>query len=438
MKKLLLAFMIALGGLFASACGRSSGPLVIWVGSEVQAFYTAKMEEYVEYYNANNDSPFPYEVEVRAADTGTAAGVFLNDIDAGPDILTVAHDNLGRLISGAGAIRPIQSEALLAQIQDQNPDTFLNVIRAERDGVTYTFGVPYEAQSLVLYYNTAHLSEEDVLTWEGIWAKAEELNTRALAITGTDGFNNSFLVLAQFADTGEFVTRLYEEGQLENTELVNDAAISVMRWGQRFFGDTHGARQASDSGWEVDLANGDVLSVISGAWHFRGAQDALGDDLGIALLPQFTLTEADVYGDIAPGTVMQSGTFTDTKMFVINRHSRKVDYLEDVLLFLTHKDVQEESFLAANTLPAYKNAVEEFEGMDGDDLATLLTTVQLEMFQHGKPQPFGVQARFNTYYYQRQAPDRLYAALRNTDGDFTDVEALIEELEAIERIWRNE
>ncbi len=437
MKKLILLTLIMMTSLVMWGCSRQS-PLVIWVGAEVQEFYEAKMVEYVEYYNSVNDSEFPFKIEVRAADTGSAAATFLDDMDAGPDILTVAHDNLGRLISGASAIQPIQNPALLAQIEAQNPETFLRVIKGSVGGQTYTFGVPYEAQALILYYNKAFLNEDDVETWEGIWDVAKANNKRALSITGTDGFNNSFLVLATNAETGETSLRLFEDGVLENTFGLGDDTMSILKWGQRFFQDPNGARQPSDSGWEVDFANEAILSVIGGAWHFRAARASLGDNLGIAVLPQFTITEEDAYGEIQPGTVFQSGTFTDTKMFVMNRSSDKLDYLEDILLFLSHKDVQEQSYIQNNTLPAYKNALAEFSAMQNDDISTQLAVAQLRMFDYGIPQPFGAEARFNVYYYQRGAPDLIMAILRDPDNKFTTDAAIFAEMERVQRIWFGE
>mgnify|MGYP000403933481 CR=1 FL=1 len=459
MKKLLaLTFMILLAFVFVGCSdapatttegvftGEKTLPpdveqdtIVIWVGEEVQEFYQGKANEYIEQYDADptNQYLFPHEIEIRAADTGTAAGVFLDDPSAGPDVLTVAHDNLGRLTGGTSpAIYPIISPDLIAQIEEQNPESFLDVIKADFEGDTYTFGVPYEAQALILYYNKAYLTEEDVQTWEGIWSVASENEVRATTVTGTDGFNNSFLVLASYADTGEMPVEIYRGGELSNTEFVNDGAISVMKWGQRFFSDPYGVDQGSDSGWEVDLDNEQTLSVIGGAWHFNAAQAALGDDLGVAVLPTFTITEDDAYGSVDAGTVMQSGTFADTKMFVINKRSEHLIYLEDILLFLTHKDVQEESFLENGTLPAYKNALSEFDGMDGDDIKTQLAIAQIAMFEHGIPQPFGIDARFNFYYYQKQGPELLYEMLTEAEEFNTDA-LIIERMQRIENIWTN-
>ena len=165
-------FILVLIAIFAvtllASCGKED-PLLIWVGSESVEFYQTQMDDYVAAYEEENGEAFPYEVSVVGVDTGSAASTFLEDMEAGADIFTVAHDNLGKLTAGSSGIAPVTDEALLAQIENNNSDTFLDVIKNTVGGQEYTFGIPYIAQSLVLYYNTEFLDAEDVLTWEGIW-----------------------------------------------------------------------------------------------------------------------------------------------------------------------------------------------------------------------------------------------------------------------------
>lgn len=421
--------------------GVTSNEIVIWVGDEVADFYQEKANEYIAQYNANsaNQYLYPHTITVQGADTGTAATTFADDPEAGPDILTIAHDNLGKLLSGSSAIYPISYQPLLDQIEAQNTQSFIDVSRGKSGDVVYNYGIPYEAQALILYYNTKYLTEEDVKTWEGIWDVAKEMNVRATTVTGTDGFNNSFLVLSSFAETGEMPISIYRDGLLENTDLVNDGAMSIMKWGQRFFSDPNGADQASDSGWEVDLDvdNENTLTVIGGAWHYASAQSALGENLGIATLPTYTITEEDAYGEVEAGTVMHSGTFADTKMFVMNKRSASLYYLEDILLYLTNKDIQEESFIENGSLPAYKNAAAEFTSMSGDDILAQLAAAQISMFEWGIPQPFGGDLRFNYYYYSKQGPEKLFYMLTDTDPDITfdTDEKILARLQEVENIW---
>ncbi len=436
MKKILLLVALSIGFIsFLSGCS-SNSPLLIWVGTESATFYTNKMVEYVENYNLTHEKEFPFEISVKAVDTGTAAATFMDDTDAGADIFTVAHDNLGKLIAGSSSIAPVQSPALLAQINNDNPQSFLNVIKGSVNGTIYTFGVPYVAQSLVLYYNTAYITEVQAQTWEGILEAATAANKQALSITGTDGFNNSFLLLARNAETNETSLRLYVDGVQNDCFGSGDDTIAVLKWGQRFFADPHGAKAPSDSGWEPELTDEISLSLIGGAWHFAAAQSALGSNLGITVLPTFTITSEDAYGTVEAGTVFQSGTFADTKMFVMKKNSVKADYLEDILLFLSSKEVQEESFIECANLPAYKNAGIEFEAFLEDTPEAKLASAQVSMFEFGIPQPFGFNSKFNTYYYSKGTPDMILEILENPEGAFTSKEAIKAQMQIVETIWK--
>jgi maltose-binding protein MalE len=435
MKNKIMIFVILLASVFLIAGCSKEAPLTIWVGTESVDFYTEQMADYVALYKAETGKDFPHVISVKGVDTGTAAATFLEDTQAGADIFTVAHDNLGRLTRGSSAIAPVTDQALLDQINNDNPDTFLNVIKANVGGTVYTFGIPYVAQSLVLYYNKAFLTETDVQTWEGILAKAVQHNKQAVSLAGTDGFNNSFLLLAKNAVTGENSLRLYEDGDINNNYALGDDTISKLKWGQYFFTHPNGAKRPTESGWTVELTNETSLAFISGAWHFNGASSALGTKLGIAILPTFTIQADHAYGTVEAGTVFQSGTFADAKIFVMKKNSDKAEYLQDILKFLSSKEVQEASFVAAQNLPAYKNAGTEFASMQGDSLENQLARAQIEMFEHGIPQPFGFDNRYNFYYYSKGGPDLILEILENNNNAFTTFDQIKAQLQIIQNIW---
>ncbi|MCL2065989.1 MAG: extracellular solute-binding protein [Treponema sp.] len=453
MRKIIFMLLcLSLVGWQLSAGGGREDNIKIWVGSESRDFYQRKMNEWVEKYNRDNSRPFPWGVVVESVDTGSAAAKFLDDTAAGADILTIAHDNLGRLIAGSSAIGPITDPDLLRQIQNDNPSIFFDVIKGRVSDVEYTFGVPYISQALVLYYNNSFLTAEDVKTWEGIWAKARAAGKQSVTITDNDGYNNSFLVLATRESDGRSVADLYLNSQYQNCNFTSDLALATMKWGQRFFTDVsqdgrtyYGARKAADSGWEVELKNEVSLSLIGGAWHFNAARAALGSKLGIAILPNFTLSQADVAGtNIAAGTVMRSGTFADAKMFVIKKYPRgdqKAEAVQQILMYLSSKAMQEEAFAACANLPAYKNASAEFSAIRAGTIEALLAHCQLEMFARGRPQPFGVNARMNNWYYSQGAPAIVYDILTNARDAYGrslyDTTAQVKEgMALVEAIWK--
>ena len=449
-----VAAVVIAGICVLGGCKKKEETIKIWVGSEAKTFYQNKMNEWVAAYNAANSKPFPWTVIVESVDSGAAASKFLDDTAAGADIFTVPHDNLGKLIAGTSAIGPITNEKLLAQIANDNPAIFLDVIKGKvgDPGVEYTFGVPYIAQALVLYYNKGYFTDEDVKTWEAMWAKAKANGKQTVTVNGDDGYNNSFLVLATKASDGTPAVDIYLDQKLENCNFHSDLAVAVMQWGQRFFTDgspdgriIYGAKKVSDSGWEVELKNEVSLSLIGGAWNFNAARAALGSQLGIAPLPNFTLTASDVAGtNIPAGTIMRSGTFADTKMFVMKKHpkgDKKAEQVENILLYLSSKKVQEEAFDQCANLPAYKNADVEFAKMKENTPEGLLAQVQCEMFANGRPQPFGANARMNNWYYSQGAPAIVLDILTNakdTSGNrlYDTTDKIKAGMAVVETIWK--
>jgi len=110
MKKILLLVALSLGFMTVLAGCSSNSPLLIWVGAESNVFYTEKMAEYVTEYNLTHDKEFPFEISVKGVDTGTAAATFMDDTDAGADIFTVAHDNLGKLMQDLAVSLPYKAQ----------------------------------------------------------------------------------------------------------------------------------------------------------------------------------------------------------------------------------------------------------------------------------------------------------------------------------------
>lgn len=449
MKKVFMTVFTTFLVLFALV-GCKAKELTIWVGVESQQFYQEKMNEYVKDYKEKVGKDFPVKISVKAVDTGTAAGVFLNDVQVGGDIITVAHDNLGKLIEGSSAIAPIENEALIAQIEADNHDVYVDAIKGSVQGEEYYFGVPHIGQALVLYYNTEYITEAQVDSWEGILQAAKTANKQAFSITGTDGFNNSFLLLAVDEETKKSSLKIYEDGKLENSYGTGADVLSFIKYGQKvLFGSTNGGKRPTESGWEVELSEEISISVIGGAWHYKAAQAALGSKLGVSILPSFTLTEDTVY-DVANngelvGKKFRSGTFADVKIFVKKKNSEYSEYLDDILLFLSSKEIQEESFVAANNLPSYKNATTEFEAFDESKattpeqkLALKLASSQIDMFAYGMPQPFGKHPNFNFYYYSKNGPERLMDILDNArgTGNFNTDAAILAEMKIIENIWK--
>lgn len=440
-----LGTTIALASCFGG--NKTSGEISLWVGNESVNFYKDAVKGFLA-ENAN----FGYTINVVAADTGTIAGSMVSDNTACGDIITVAHDNIGKLAQRS-LIKPLTDQGLLQQIEDDNPETYKDVIRSTMADSTekFVFGSPYISQALFLMYNKQYVTEEQAKTFEGLKEAALALretdaskkgDIHGCTLAGTDGYNFSFTLLARKVSDNSTTLKIYEGLEKANCYCQGDDTVAVTRWAQDAF--RNGTLEwPNDSGYATMMQTHTALAVVGGAWHYNAVVSAIGaENVGLALIPTFTLTADHVAETTVPAnTQMRGGTFADCKCFVINGASDGTKYAaeQQLIKYLSSKDVQNKSFKEALNVPAYKDAMNYIESVKDsiEPNAYKLAKVQSEMGQFGIPQPF-VTATLNNYYYQAGAPD-LYKNLiiidDKTEGD-DSIRKVREVLFTIEYVWK--
>lgn len=437
-QKLLLVTAITAGCLGTLVGCGGNNKIVIWVGEESQAFYQKACNKFKE---ENKD--FKWEIVVKGMDTGAAAGTITTDKKAAADIYTVAHDNIGKLAAGNYA-KPIVNEELTNQILANNPDSFKKVIYSSLNGKDFLFAAPYISQALFLYYNKTLVTEEQSKSFEGLMEAAEAAGTKAWTVTGTDGYNNSFGILARKVTDKSTTVKIYEgaTSELRGTSNVQgDDTIAIVRYLQRALKNPNGLKWASSDGWEADMKNKGVLSVIGGAWHYNSAASSVGENnLGMTIIPTMKLTNADVEGltSVAAGDEYRGGSFADCKVFMINSASAAEKYEDEqtLLKYLTSKEVQNESFMECSNVPAYVGAADYiktlFEGGKIKENQYKLAASQVSMAEWGIPQPF-ITGTLNTYYYSKNAFD-IYKAVIDQSKYPTTGDVLLSETSSLDGI----
>ena len=481
-KSLFLRSSVLLFSLGALAgCGNAGGAqdpstVVVWVGDESVSYYRALADKYV----AENPD-FGYTIQIVGTDTGGAGAQMVNDNTACGDIVTIAHDNIGKLSRSAYIVPivddPNEEDDLLKQIKADNPESFLesitNILSTDTSH-TYTFGAPYISQALFLYYNKKYVSDEQANTLEGLLAaaKAKGGDTKALQATGTDGFNFCYPILSRNLTNGNTTSlRLYVNGEGKDDKAVRydsylqtNEEVAIMRYFQRFYKDKNGLEfTTADNPWETAVKAEKSLAVIGGAWQYNSFKSAV-DNMGCKIIPSYTLTAEDVAGieavtypndkylpeslrgttDPAPqaGTEMRGGSFVDCKCFVLNaaKVAKPERYYKlcKLIKYFSSKEAQNNSYLEAFNVPAYKGSEEFIEEKKSavDETVYLMASAQTGMNVYGIPQPFATGA-LNTYYYQKKAPDYYVDCLKNTKGDYDDVSAIRKVFFRMEYIWKH-
>ena len=445
MKKLLaIVLVLAMTVAVFTGCGKKDGKaeikddgvIRVWVGEESAEFYQKACDAYIA-----DHSDFGYKIEVKGMDTGSIAGTITNDPTAAADIFTVAHDNIGKLASTQCA-KPITDESLIEQVLADNPESFRGVIYSTLNDKQYLYGVPYISQALFLYYNKALVNDGEQETFEGLREAAKRAGTKAITVTGDDGFNMSFALLARKVSDKSTTVKIFEGadsasgGSKGTSNCQGDDTVAIIRWLQAFAEDPNGFKWASSDGWDADLDkdNKGVVAVIGGAWHYNTAKSALGEsNLGIAMIPTFTLTDAACEGlsGVSAGDEYRGGTFADCKCFMINAYSPASKYAkeQDLIKYLSSKDVQNESYVECLNVPAYVGATEFIKKCFDEGKVTEsqynLAAMQVGMAEWGIPQPF-ITGTLNTYYYSKNGPAVFRAMIDKTAYPTTGDQILTE------------
>ncbi len=445
MKKLLaIVLILAMTVAVFTGCGKKDGKaeikddgvIRVWVGEESAEFYQKACDAYIA-----DHSDFGYKIEVKGMDTGSIAGTITNDPTAAADIFTVAHDNIGKLASTQCA-KPITDESLIEQVLADNPESYRGVIYSTLNDKQYLYGVPYISQALFLYYNKALVNDGEQETFEGLREAAKRAGTKAITVTGDDGFNMSFALLARKVSDKSTTVKIFEGadsasgGSKGTSNCQGDDTVAIIRWLQAYAEDPNGFKWASSDGWDADLDkdNKGVLAVIGGAWHYNTAKSALGEsNLGIAMIPTFKLTEAACEGlsGVSAGDEYRGGTFADCKCFMINAYSPASKYAkeQELIKYMASKDVQNESYVECLNVPAYVGATEFIKKCFDEGKVTEsqynLAAMQVGMAEWGIPQPF-ITGTLNTYYYSKNGPAVFRAMIDKTAYPTTGDQILTE------------
>ncbi|MBO4359014.1 MAG: hypothetical protein J5796_04355, partial [Erysipelotrichaceae bacterium] len=136
--------------------------------------------------------------------------------------------------------------------------------------------------------------------------------------------------------------------------------------------------------------------------------------------------------------VYRGGTFADCKVFMLNSHSAPDKYvaLQQLVKYLSSKDVQNQSYVNCMNVPAYVGASEYiksvYESGQISESEYNLAAMQVEMAEWGIPQPF-LTGSLNTYYYSKNAP-AVFRAMIDKTAYPTTGDQVIEETESLEGV----
>lgn len=235
------------------------------------------------------------------------------------------------------------------------------------------FGLPNVVESIGLYYNTALVPEapETMEDLERIAAELTDVSNDEYGFLypATD-FYFSFPFLAGY---GAYIFG-EEDGvfDLDDIGLASDGAVEggtlIQSWFERGFlpqGVNHDIRSGL-------FSDGKVGVIVDGPWAMRDLEDALGENLATAALPQLDNGEYPI-------------TFLGTKGWMLSEYSEHPEWATELAIFLTSEASLMQFFEATGEMPANSAILASSELQDNPLLTGFAT--QLERAEPFPPVP---------------------------------------------------
>ncbi len=302
--------------------GKESVRLMVWSpqgdqskdkGEWLQTCCNAFAEEHPEW-----DITFVYGV----ADEASSAGQVSQDAEASADVFLYANDNLTTMTDADALVK--FGGKYREEIEATNSQTSLDSVT--KDGEIY--GVPFAINTWFMFYDKSVFSEEDV----------KNLDTMLEKGVVSFPFTNSWYLPAFYIGNG---CTLFGDG--------TDASAGVDFGGEKAQEVTDylidlesnpNFRIDADGSGIAGMRDGSINAMFSGSWDAGAVKEALGDNMGVAALPTYTLNgeEKQMYayaGTKAVGVNAQSDYMVqavELAIFLANEYSQRLHYeLEDVV-----------------------------------------------------------------------------------------------------------
>ena len=316
---LLLAAAMALTGLTGcgtSLQGASSGQenvrLMVWSpqndqskdnGEWLQTMCQAFADQHPEW-----DITFVYGV----ADEASAAGQVSQDPEAGADVFMYANDTLTTL-TDANALVKFGGKYREA-IESTNSQEVLDSLTM--DGELY--GVPFTTNTWFMYYDKSVFSEEDI----------KSLDTMLEKGVVSFPFTNSWYLPAFYLGNG---CTLFGDGtdESQGVDFSGEKAVTVTDYLIDLRNHPNFKIDADGSGI-AGLRDGSINAMFSGSWDANAVKEALGENMGVASLPTFTLN----------GEEKQMLAYAGSKAIGVNPNSKHMVAAVELAVFLGSAQAQ--------------------------------------------------------------------------------------------------
>ena len=338
MKKIVSIILVLVMVMALAACGPAVKPNTTTkpAGADLSGTYKIKVwvaeniveltKTQIDNFNKTNTMGIKFNATVEPVGEGDAATSMTTDVEAGADIFCFAQDQTARLIQ-AGALAPLGQAA--AELVKNSHD------KASVGAVTSgdkLYGYPLTSDNgYFMYYDKSVIPETAIGNMTDLIAAA-----KAAGRNISFELENSWYTVSYFFGAGcisEWETDADGKFIKVNDNFNSDIGMIAAKGMQELL--TSGIYVNSSATADFDAAVKSAV-VVSGTWNYENAKSILGDNLGIAELPSFTVDGKDYH----------LGSYNGCKLMGVKPQSdaKRAAALHQLAQYMTSEEVQLERF----------------------------------------------------------------------------------------------
>lgn len=310
--------------------------LTVWVGDNQDIeWINGVIDNFKAAHPENN-----YTINVGVQTEGDCSKVVLNDPTAAADVFTFADDQFNSLMNG-GALQQVVDGA--DDIIAANGGADAPVVKAaSQDGVLYAYPAT-ASNGYFMFYNKEYFTEEDVLTLDGMMAKAAAAG-KYVGFPMSDGW----YFYSWFKGAGLTMT-VNEDGVTNSCNWnATDTPITGVQVLEALLeiAKNPGFKEANSDPFVAGVKDGSIIAGVSGTWNANAAQEAWGDNYAATKLPTYTVN----------GEQVQMSSFAGFKLVGVNPYSENVGAAMDFAAYMTNEESQMSRFEIRSEGPSNVNA----------------------------------------------------------------------------------
>lgn len=325
------AAALCAGALLLTGCGGTENAqqtkekvrLMVWSPSEDQSQSSGQWlqtccERFAEMH-PEWDITFVYGV----ADEASAATAVAQDPEASADVFLYANDTLTTM-TDAKALAKFGGK-YADELKVTNSETLLDSLTL--DG--YIYGVPFTTNTWYMYYDKRVFSEEDV----------KSLDTMLEKGVVSFPFVNSWYLPAFYFGNG---CTLFGDGTQEElgADFGGENAVEVTEYLVDLAANPNFKIDQDGSGL-AGLRDGSIHAIFSGSWDAAAVREILGENMGVAALPTYTLN----------GEEKQMYAYAGSKAIGVNTSTDYMVQAVELAMYLGSAEAQQLHYELRGVIP---------------------------------------------------------------------------------------